>query len=121
MWQKSQNEYFRGYGIPIYTDLIFDGIFGLSVIQSLFVIAIANLFVWFLGITSVDPAMLYVWGGISIVIYLYNEYYYRRRKHYKDVLKYFRRKKLSNIPMLISIVTSLASATLSGYLLWGRL
>lgn len=109
MWNKWSNDSLKKYGISYNTDLVFDGIWGLSVIQASIVIGVFNFLILVFNIqTEVESILLYIWGGAFLAIYVCNEYYYRRLKKYKRVIEELSRKRFSNIPMLFIILFSLA-------------
>lgn len=117
VWHKWNNELLQRQGIPWNTDLLFDAIWGLSIMQGFIFIAIINVIITLFKLVVLDPFLLYIWGGSIVVIYIYNDYYYRRNKKSKSVIRGFSKKRYSNIPIIMFLVVGVMSMLFSVYLL----
>jgi hypothetical protein len=112
------NERSRRNGVPWHVDAIFNAIWDLSIIQACVVIGIVNILVAILGYKQeVDAILLYIWGGILSVLYVYNEFYYRRSKRYKAIIGLFSNAQFRKMPVLFIAVCSLSFGLLSVFLL----
>jgi hypothetical protein len=101
-------------GIPWHMDAIFNAIWDITLIQVFTIVGCVNMLIAIFGLREmISGSLLYVWGGIFVTIYLYNEFYYRRSRRYKTIIRRFSNDKYKKVPLNAVLIFSLAYGFLS--------